>query len=537
LAQDCDHRRVVTFFAKSNETKLTPLSAMVRMLTSIFALSYSYSALGHRVATENLDLEADAPTCECTSTGVVDGVNTGKSGCGLHFGQRYGYICYVDNGAECAGSRLSSRTGVYWRSCRGEHQTDEARRYLLEAMEGMDKHAIEIALNIAEQRDVDPEVIAAGHARIEVVVQMMAAQEELMAAIHHDSPERLQTALVTAEELELDAFLSEDVLEEAVERYQYLQSRDKAKEDLVIAIDDVNRELLITRLATARELGVKSRETLQAGEERIAELDQMMAVATSALEASLLTRYSQQININLKEALRLFAADDDLQARTAARIEHLTIAEGAQNELLPTLSGTDLQLIMNKLATARTLDAAPDVLTQAEQRIVEIQDLMATAAAVLAAAVVAEHDGTHKASSELEAALDEINRLHSVRDCPQVSQATVREANARLDHLHEVDEATDRVIGIYHSEDMHEIITGLAWGRSHNVVQECLDKGEEQAARVRILMRDARQLMIDLTEGTDAGALQAALDEVLRLNAASPRRIRMAQERIGALTR
>jgi len=508
---------------------------MVRMLASVFALSYP--ALGFRLATENMGLEADAPTCECTTTGLVDGVNTGKSGCGMHFGQRYGYICYVENGAECAGSRLSSRTGVYWRSCRGEHQTEEARGYLLEAMEGMDKHAIEIALNIAEQRDVDPEVIAAAHARIEVVVQMIAAQEELMTALHRDSPERLQAALETAEELELDAFLSEDVLEEAVERFQYLQSRDKAKEDLVSAIDDVNREHLIARLAAARELGVQSRETLQEGEERIAELERMMAVAVDALEASLLTRDSQQINDNLKESLRLFAADDDLQARTAARIQHLTIAEGAQDELLPTLPGVDLQLVMNKLANARTLDAAPDVLAQAENRIEEIQDLMATATSVLAAAVVAEHDGTHKASSELEAALDEINRLHCVRDWAQVSQATVNQANARLDHLHEVDEASDRVIGIYHSDNMHEIITALSWGRSHNVVPGILDKGEEQAAHVRILMRDSRQLMIDLTEGTDVAALQAALDDVLRLNAASPRRIRMAQERVGALTR
>jgi len=484
-----------------------------------------------------MGLEADAPTCECTTTGVVDGVNTGKSGCGMHFGQRYGYICYVENGAECAGSRLSSRTGVYWRSCRGEHLTEEAKDYLLEAMEGMNKHEIEIALNIAEQRDVDPEVLAAAHARIEVVVQMVAAQEELMVALRGDSPERLQAALEVAEELELDEFLSEDVLEEAVERFQYLESRDKAKEDLVTAIDDVNREHLIARLAHARELGVQSAETLREGERRIAELEQMMAAAVEALEASLLTRDSLAINTNLKEALRLFAADDDLQARTASRIEHLIIAEGAQDELLPTLPGVDLQLVMNKLANARTLDAAPEVLAQAEQRIVEIQELMATATSVLAAAVVEEHDGTHKASSELEAALEEIARLHCVRDWAQVTQATVNDANARLDHLHEVDEATDRLIGIYESEDMHEIITAMSWARSHGVVQGAIDKGEEQAARVRILMRDSRQLMVDLTEGSDAAALQAALDEVLRLNAASPRRIRMAQERLAALNR
>jgi len=508
---------------------------MVRMFAS--ALALSSPAFGFRLAFENVALESDAPTCECTTTGTVDGVTTGKSGCGLHFGQRYGYICYVENGAECPGSRLSSRTGVYWRSCRGEHLTAEAEGYLTDAMEGMDKHAIEVALGIAEQRGVDPEIIAAGQARVEVVVQMIAAQEELMAALRADSPERLQAALEVAEELELDEFLSEDVLEEAVERFQYLESRDKAKADLVTAIDDVNREDLIARLATARELGVYAPSTIQQGEERIAELERLMAASVAALEASLLTRDSLQINTNLKDGLRLFAADELLFNRTQARIQHLIIAEGAQDELLPTLTGVDLALVMNKLANARTLDAAPSVLAQAEQRIVEIHELMSTATSVLAATVVQEHDGTNKASAELEAALDEIERLHCVRDWAPVSAATVTEANTRLDHLHEVDAATDRVVGIYESEDMHEIITALSWARSHGVVPGAIDKGEDQAARVRILMRDARQLMVDLTQGDDAAALRAATDEVLRLRAASPRRIRQAEERLAALNR
>ena len=63
------------------------------------------------------------------------------------------------------------------------------------------------------------------------------------------------------------------------------------------------------------------------------------------------------------------------------------------------------------------------------------------------------------------------------------------------------------------------------------------DVVEEQAARVGILMRDARQLMIHLTEGDDADALQAALDEVNRLRAASPMRITQAErglQRCGA---
>jgi len=507
---------------------------MVRMLTAFLALFSP--AVGFR-ASESEAVEADAPTCACSESGVVDGVTTGKMGCAQHFGQRYGYICYIENGAECPGSRLSSRTGVYWRSCRGEHLTEEAKDWLLEAMDGMDLHAIEVSINVAEQRDVDPETIAAAHARVEVVIQMVAARDELMEALRGDSPERLQAALETAEELELDAFLSEEVLEEAVERFHYLESRDNAQADLVTATDDVNRNDLISKLAHARELGVRSASILRQGDDRVIELEQMMAAAVDTLEESIITRDSSLIRSSLEEANRLFAADGALQARTAARLEHLDIAEGAQDELLPTLAGVDLALVLNKLANARTLDADPLVIAQAEQRIVEIQALMAEATSALATAVATEHDGTTEASSELEAATAEIARLHCVRDWVPVTQATVDEAQARLDYLHDVDAATARVVSIYDSEDMHAIITALAWARSHSVVQSVIDRAEAQAARLRILLRDARQLMIDLTEGTDADALRAALDEVNRLRAASPRRIRLAEERIATLRR
>jgi len=508
---------------------------MVRMSVAL-ALAFSFRVYGFR-ASEDGVLEADAPTCACSENGVVDGVDTGKLGCAQHFGQRYGYICYVENGADCPGSRLSSRTGVYWRSCREEHQTEEAKDWLLEAMEGMDLHAIEVSINIAKQRNVAPDTIAAAHTRVEVVNKMIAARAELMEALRGDSPERLQAALETAEELELDEFLSEDVLEEAVERFQHLRSRDDAQADLVTAINDVNRNDLILKLARARELGVRAAQIIQQGDERVIELEHMMAAAVHTLEESMLTRDSTLIRSNLEEANRLFAADGALQARTAARLEHLASAESAEHQLLPTLAGVDLALVQNKLANARSLDADPSVIAQAEQRIVEIQALMAEATGVLATAVATEHDGTTKASSELEAALAEIARLHCVRDWAPVTQAIVDEAQARLNHLHEVDAATARVVSIHNSDDMHAIITGLSWGRSHGVVQSVIDRGEEQAARVRILMRDARQLMIDRTEGNDAAALQAALEEVRRLNAASPRRIRMAEERLAALRR
>jgi len=810
---------------------------MVRMLSAFLTLSTP--ALAFRLATEHLAAESDSPSCICSDTGEVDGVKTGKAGCAQHFGQRFGYICYVENGAECAGSRLSSRTGVYWRSCRAEHLTEEAKNYLMEAMEEIDLQELRSSIGVAQQRGVDAEIIAAAEARAEVVVTMIAAREELMEALAGFNAERLQAALENAEELELDEFLSEDVLESAVERFRFLELRTQsgddlrvaiqghiltdvqarlhtakvnhcdddviqmaearvvelqgmiaaaaaelsaavvtrdharlqdaknnaerlvavetsviqaaqdrlahldlmdaatkelveatpalalhdlesklaaareldaypdlladgdarvavltqrnldaestllattagnnipaledaiveaerltggtiqtlniqmgkirlfdlnrrgeareeleaamadvnlqdlvaklaraddlgvdadvraqarareieltqmmadsvtalteaiagndeallqanldesqrlfaasaplvdratvrlaalalrgeAKEDLLDDIRGVNRADLIIKLARARDLGVDA-PTLQQGDDRVIELMEMMTASVSTLRQSILTRESEVIRTNLHEAQRLFAADDFLTASANDRLAHLAIAEGSQHELIPTLSGVDLALVQSKLENARTLDADPQVLSRAEDRIVEIQVLMANATGVLAAAVVAEHDGTHKASEELQAAMDEVNRLNCVRDWAPVTQQTVDEAQARLERLQNTNEATDDLVAIYDSEDMHQIILAMARARSSGVVPGAIAKGEEAASRLRIQMRDTRQLMVDLTaDGDDADALQAALDEVQRLRAASPRRIQAAQDKIAQLRR
>jgi len=807
------------------------------MLSAVF-VTLSLPALSFRLATENIQVEADAPTCACSETGEVDGVKTGKAGCAQHFGQRFGYICYVENGAECAGSRLSSRTGVYWRSCRAEHLTEEAKNYMLEAMEEIDLDTLQSTIGVARQRGVDPALITAAEERSEVVVSMIAAREELMAALAGFNAERLQAALEVAEELELDEFLSEETLESAVDRFRFLELRTQSGDDLRVSIEghiltdvqahlhaakvnhcdddviqmgearvvelqgmiavaaaelasavttrdadrllaaqaeaerlvavdssviqesqdrihhlalmdaatqqlvpaiaalalhdledklssarqldaypdilaqgdarvaelvqmnldaesalvaatadnnipvleaaiveaerlhggtivilniqmgkirlfdlnrrgearaeletamaDVNLEVLVSKLARADDLGVdagvraeaRAREeeltqmmadsvtaltsaiagadevllqanldeaqrlfaasselidsahvrlaalalrgdakddllssihgvdradlitklaravdlgvdapTVQQGDDRVIELAQMMAASVDALQAAILTRDSAVIRVDRREANRLFAADQVLNDSADARLAHLLIAEGAQHELLPTLAGVDLALVEAKLANARTLDADPVVLAQAEQRIVEIHALMQNATSVLAATVAAEHDGTPKASTELQAAMDEANRLNCVRDWAPLTQEIMDEAEARHTQLLDIDDATAQLVRSYDTDDMHEIIVSLQRARAVGVVQGAIDKGETNADRVRIVMRDARQLMVDLTEGDDADALQAALDEVLRLRAASPRRIEAAQEKVAQLRR
>jgi hypothetical protein len=511
----------------------------------------------------------------------------------------------------------------------------------MEAMEEMDLDELRTVIGLAQERGVDPELITAAEARVEVVIQMIAARDELLEALRGFSVERLQAALEAAEELELDEFLSEDTLENAVERFRFLEQRTAAAETLRTAIEG---HLLTVLQEALHDAKVKhcDDDIIQDGEARVVVLQGLIAAADEELAAAVLTRDSVRVQAAKHDAQRLMAVDatriqaaedrlahlskmdaavteldlaiaafdlSDLQAKlqiardldaypadlaqgdarvaqltqrnlnaeatlvaatadyhisaleeaiaAAERLHGGTISEAnieagrtrladlnrrgeAQDELEVSVEGVDLVDLRAKLARALDLglqESAPEVVARAEERIAEIQEMMAEATEVLAAAVAAEHDGTDKATVVLVAALAEIERLHCVRDWEAVTQETVDAAQARLERFRELDAASQRLQAVYQSEDMHEIITALANARTVGVVQDAIDKAEEQAARVRILMRDARQLMIDLTEGDDADALQAALDEVNRLRAASPRRIQAAEERVAALRR
>jgi len=414
------------------------------------------------------------------------------------------------------------------------HRRGEARGELETAMADVNLEVLVSKLARADDLGVDADVRAQARARIEELTQMMAnSVTELQQAIAGNDEVLLQANLAEAQRL---FAATPQLIDAAHARLAALALRGEAKEDLLAAIADVNRAALITKLARAVDLGVDA-PTLQQGDDRVVELAQMMSQSIDELQAAILTRDSAQIRAKQREANRLFAADQAINDSADARLAHLAIAEGAQAELLPTLAGVDLALVQTQLANARRLDADPEILARAETRIREIQALMEAATTELARAVAAEHDGTTKASTELQAAIDEANRLHCIRDWPPLTQEIMDAAVSRHVQLLEIDDATAQLVGIYDSDDMHDIIVALSRARATGVVQGAIDKGEEAADRVRHLMQEARQLMIDLTEGNDAAALQAALDEVKRLRAASPRRIEAAENRIAALQR
>jgi len=54
--------------------------------------------------------------CQCSETGIVNGVDTHRPGCSAHLGRGYGPFCYIEGGNECPGNIKFSRSlGVHFR--------------------------------------------------------------------------------------------------------------------------------------------------------------------------------------------------------------------------------------------------------------------------------------------------------------------------------------------------------------------------------------------------------------------------------------
>lgn len=481
---------------------------MVRMLSAVF-LTLSMQVSSFRLATESIhfDSESDAPTCACSETGEVDGVKTGKGGCAQHFGQRFGYICYVENGAECPGSRLSSRTGVYWRSCRQEHLTEEAKNYMLEAMEEIDLQTLRSTIGVAQQRGVDPALIASAEERAEVVVQMLAARDELMAALAGFNAERLQAALETAEELELDEFLSEETLESAVDRFRFLELRTQSGEDLRVAIEGHILTDVQDRLHTAK-VNHCDDDIIQMGEARVVELQGMIAVAAAELADAVTTRDAARLQDAKQNAERLVAVDASVIQEAQDRLEHLTSMDAATQELLPTIAALALHELENKLAAARELDAYPDILAQGDARVAELIQRNLDAESALVAATADNNIPV------LEAAIVEAERLNG----GTIALSNIQMGKIRLFDLNRRGEARAELETAVADVNMEVLVSKLARADDLGVDAGVLATARARVSELAQMMEDSVDALTQAIAGNDEAVLQANLDEAQRLS-------------------
>jgi len=499
---------------------------MVRMLAAI-ALSLSMPVDSYRLASHAFtkQVQADPPTCACSETGVVDGVNTNHAGCEQHFGQRFGYICYVADGSQCEGARLSSRTGVYWRSCRAEHLTEEGRQYVLEAMEELDVDALRTTIEIARERGVDEETLAAAEARVLQEIEMVTARDELMEALQAFDADRLRAALEAAEELELDEYLSDETMESSVARFEFLQARQESEEALRAAIRETNLPDLQIKLRTAQTHHA-SQEAIGLAQDRVRELTRLMAAATEELEAALLTRDAARITESETNAQRLHAIDSSAIQQVEDRLEHLTLMEEATEELRPAIEGLSLRSLQSKLASARALDAYPDVLNQGDARAAELTQMNADALQALVDSTAA-HD-----AAALLAAIANAETLDTAGD----HSDTMTSANTRLEALGRKDLARARLEAAIETVDLEDVQAKLVWAEDVGVDAAVLDRARQRISEIAQMRIDARSALERAINGDELTVLDDAFAEAQRLSAVDAALTVSANERLAELT-
>lgn len=463
-----------------------------------------------------------APNCECATSTLVNGVNTGHAGCDQHFGQRFGYVCYVRSGS-CPGAREShSHRGAYWRSCPEEHLTQEAKEYLQDAIEGIEEEDIVTTLAVAVERGVDQATLDLAHQRIEEIHRMGEALDELKTAIGRLDYDRMQAALTNVEEMELDAYLSEEALQKAVSHFSFLGQRRDVSHTLSDSMEEFNVEALMAALAEAREYRVED-DLVHEGEARVAELQHMRTEAANELAASVSTRDVQRVSEAILQAERLTAVDSSVLSGARDRLHHLVLMAEARQSLLQGIRGHDLVGLEHQLARATDLDVEPEILSQGQQRVLRLEAMRDSVIALETA--IAGRDSrrlrdTLAEAQRLEAAPDDLNSR----------------AQARLSTLEEMDEAANELRAMFSSDDSTAVRRALDKAREVGVDQDLIDEGERTQRRISRLKHDLRSALLEATEsGTDRNELQRLIDECSRLFAASHRRLEAAERRLASL--
>merc|ERR1719444_509666 len=171
---------------------------------------------------------------------------------------------------------------------------------------------------------------------------MGEALDELKAAIGRLDYDRMQAALRQVEEMELDAYLSEEALQKAVQAFNFLGERREATNDLTESIDSFNLERLMEALAEAREYQAED-DVLHQGEARVAELQRLRAAAVAELTAAVTTREVRRVSQAIIEADRLDAVDSSVMNGARDRLQFLVQMDGARQNLLSGIEGDDLE--------------------------------------------------------------------------------------------------------------------------------------------------------------------------------------------------
>jgi len=402
---------------------------------------------------------------------------------------------------------------------------DEAKGFLLDAMEEMDLEALRTTIRVAKSRGVDKETLDAAQARVGVVIEMIAAKEELFEAIADYDVGRLQDALEETERLELDEFIPDRTLDDASARLEFLGKRFDAEAKLRAA-------MAATHVANLRA-AIQGVAIFHSSEELLQQADVRLNVLLAEIEASkvALTEAmrgidTDQLEAAIVEAGRLLVDQETITAANN-RLDSLFISQGAEEDLLAAVQGEDRAALASMLAEARSVGIGIDAsLRTAAARVVELDQMAEAAATQLAQKVV---------STDTEGLRTAIARALSLDAVDSAAIATAKEA---LHHLEEIDEATKNILEAADGHSMGWLQRTLRRGRELGLSADVLNAGEDGANRLRRRMHDAEVNMKRLTAtGTNADELEAAITEVKLLNAAAHNVINAAQAKLDQLRR
>lgn len=330
------------------------------VLCSMVAVAEASRVNVNKVELVNTNPFADLPEkCRCTETGIVNGV-TMKKDCGVFFGPRFGPICYIEGGLECAGAKFSKKSGVHWRACPNELKAQVAKQNLLEVLEGMDVAAIKEMAAPAKELGVDAKTLALADSRCERIDQMMKVKEELFEALQGFDHARLVKLAEQAEEYELFEFLPADMPKRIEDRGEYLLLKDEKEQTLREAMRGVDYSVLDIALNDAKT--VKANPTLLVdGEAALKTLAEKLEATEEALSKALKSIDVAEIQAAIKDA----------EYFKIGTHHELKLAKG-RIKYLNAINGPDLHIATRKHQKALAKKKFPDMMAMGAERLKEI---------------------------------------------------------------------------------------------------------------------------------------------------------------------
>jgi len=280
----------------------------------------------------------------------------------------------------------------------------EARSTLDQATDEFNLESLMAALAEAREYQVEDNILQEGEARVAELRRLRSeAATELAAAVAGREVQRVSEAIIQADRLNA---VDSSVMDQARDRLQHLVLMESARNELLSGIQDDDLEDLQPKLATAVSMDVDP-AVLQQGRDRIAHLEAMRD-SVIALEAAIAQRDTQMLKDALAECQRLEAADSDITSRARARIAALEELDRVTELCRSLFDSDDSSAVRHALADAREIGVDQEVIDELERTKHRISRLKHDLRSAL---IDFTETGTDRA--EGQRLIDECRRLHA----------------------------------------------------------------------------------------------------------------------------